>query len=412
MSDGIGGEPFTAADVKYTIKLLLDNEIDSVYSANVSGIKSIDIVNDYSIVITLNEDDPYFISKLTFPILPEYYFKDESILDEEKAKRFVGTGSYKYESTEEEKIILTANDDWWKESDIKLRKIYLLNYPTYSEAIKGFKSAEVDMILTTMHNWKEIFGFIGINSYGYESSEYEVIIPNTENRILKDNSVRRAILQSINRENIINEIYDENAVIQDMPLMFDSKYWVPNAEYDVEKAKQILINAGWTEENNNWIKDGNIIKLTLMVPVEDEDKREVAKKIKDNLAEISIHITINELPQSEINKKIMNGNFELALASLDIKNEYQIQDLVKIGSKYNYARYTSMEMEAIIEKLSSSDGKIYDANMADFRNCYKNEMPYIGLYFKKNTILTNKSVKGEYKSTSYNPYENLTNFCK
>ena len=69
------------------------------------------------------------------------------------------------------KIVLTFNEEWWQEKESRLKNIHLKKYATYNEAIKAFKSSEIDMILTTMYDWKEKFGFIGVNSYKFESSQ-------------------------------------------------------------------------------------------------------------------------------------------------------------------------------------------------------------------------------------------------
>lgn len=406
-----GGEKFTSKDVQYTINLLINQEITSKYFANVKNIKAVDVVDDTTIVITLNIPDSHIISKLTFPIIPQYYFKNGDITNKEKANRPIGTGAYKYLDASEKQITLVANEEWWKE-EIKLDKINLLKYATYSEAIKGFKSSEIDMIITSMHDWKEKFGFIGINSYNYESTEYEAIIPNVENKILNEASVRRAILQAINRDNIVSTVYDENAIVQDIPIQSSSKYSSAKYEYDMEKAKQILINAGWTQTNQGWKKGNDKLEFTLTIPKNDEDKKLVAEKIKQDLNEISINIKVKEQNFNEFEKNIKTGNFQLALVSLDIKNEYQLQEIVQTGNIFNFARYTNGEMDKVIEKLQNTEGIAYDEAMEEFKQIYKNEMPYIGLYYKTNTILTNKSVKGEYKSTSYNPYRNIINFYK
>ena len=48
----------------------------------------------------------------------------------------------------------------------------------------------------------------------------------------------------------------------------------------------------------------------------------------------------------------------------------------------------------------------------DIEKTYKSETPYIGLFFKNNMILTNKSVKGSIEPNWFNPYENITTWCK
>lgn len=407
-----GEKMLTSSDVLYTINLLINNEINSVYTTNIKNIKSVDVVDDYNLVITLNEEDPYFISKLTFPIIPEHYFKGDGINDEKKANNPNGTGPYKYTLSDEQKITLSFNDMWWKSKAFKLKNIYLTKYSSYSEAIKGFKSSEVDMIITNMYKWKESFGFIGINSFGYESSEYETIIANANGAVLKEPSVRRAIRQAINMENIITSIYEGNGTIQDVPIISNSKYAGGSTEYDVEKAKQILINAGWVEKNNSWQKNGRTLSFNLLVPESDETKIMVAEQIKEDLNEISIKINIKKSSWESIKKAISANSFELVLATLDIKNEYMLQDIVTTGNSNNYSNYSNPEMDIVINNLKSSTGEEYDVNMEEFKRIYKNDVPYIGLYFKNNTILTNKSVKGEYKSNSFNPYRNIMNFSK
>lgn len=407
-----GGEKFSSEDVKFTIDLLKGEELDSIYRENVKNIRSVDIVDDTTIVLTLESSDAYLPSKLIFPIIPKYYFKSEGIMDENKANRPVGTGPYQYESADETQLILVSNVSWWKTSEIKLSKIHVLKYETYGELIKGFKSSEVDMVYTNMHEWKEKFGFIGINSYEFESSEYELLIPNGKNVFLGDANVRKAILMAINRGDIISNIYDDMATVRDIPIGSSSQYFVKTLEYNPEEAKQLLMEAGYVFSKNGWNKNNKKLSLTLIIPENDEDKMKSAEKIKQYLEEISIPITIKKQKWNDFKKNISNDNFELALASLDIKNEYQIQDLVTENHFNNYANYANREMENIIIELKNSAEDIYEGYMRSFIRLYEEEMPYIGLYFKNNVILTNKSVKGQYESTFNNPYQNIIYFSK
>lgn len=406
------GEKFTASDVKYTMELLINNEIESIYKSNVENILSVQEMDEKTLEIVLKESDAYLPSKLTFPIVSKKYFDGQEIINENKSNALMGTGAYKYVTSNENLIILTCNENWWKKENTKLERINLRKYTTYSEAIKGFKSSEVDMIITNMYNWKEKFGFIGINSYQYENAEYELLIPNTENKIFSDNSVRKAILYGINRANIVSTVYDDNAVISDIPIMSNSKYAETSVEYDIEISKQILKNGGWTLDNNTWKKDGMTLKFTLLVCNEDTEKITVANKIKNDLKEISIQVDVKETSWNELVKALDDNKFELILMSIDVKNEYQMQEMVQIGNKYNYANFINIEINQKIEELKSSEEEEYEQQMKEFKEMYINELPYIGLYFKTNIILTNKSVKGEYKSTYYEPFKNIINFYK
>ena len=68
-------------------------------------------------------------------------------------------------------------------------------------------------------------------------------------------------------------------------------------------------------------------------------------------------------------------------------------------------------MQKLLETMSESD-ESYNENIYMLAQMYKNDAPYIGLYFKTSTILTNKSVKGNFEPTWSNYYRNITSFCK
>lgn len=407
------GVNFSASDVAFTISTLRNNEL--TYSSNLKNVKEVEILSENSIKIVLNDADDFFISKLNFPVIPEYYFKGDNFNNESRFLKFVGTGPYKYSNASDEIIELSYNTSWWKNEDIKLKKIYVYRYSTYGEAVKGFKASEIDMIITNMSDWKEKFGTIGINSYPFENSEYEMIVPNCNNVALSENSVRRAILQAINRENIVSTIYNDNARISDIPIHNNSKNSITNAEYDVEKAKQILINASWQQTENGWVKEINkkkyYLNFTLMVSNENENKIAVAEKIKNNLEEIGIKITLNKVKNEKLKSNILQDNFELAIVSIDVKNEMFVQNLVDFENEYNYANYNSDAIKSIVQTLKI-DKNNYDDNFYKFLSILKNDAPYIGLYFKTSSILTNKSVKGNFEPTWSNCFRNITSFCK
>ena len=409
-----GGETFSSDDVIFTFNTIKNNTL--IYSDNLSNVKETLKLDDNSIKIVLENPDDYFITKLNVPIIPEFYYKNDGFLNEEKSNKPIGTGPYKYSNIDTDgNMFLEFNTSWWKSDDVKLTKINLYKYATYGEAVKAFKSTEVDMIVTNMAEWKDKFGTIGLNFYSFENSEFEVIIPNCNNAVLSENSVRKAILYGINRENLINSTYDDNAVVSDVPIHTNSQNSINNAEYDVEKAKQILINASWIQNENGWQKeiDGKIYNLNfdLLVNSESKKKMEVAEKIKNDLSEIGININVKKVSKEKLIDSLTQDKFELVLSSMDIKNEVFIQEQVNANSVLNYANYNSNAMQKILKDMRV-DKNSYNENVNAFVQLYKNDLPYIGLYFKTSTILTNKSVKGNFEPTWSNYYRNITSFCK
>lgn len=76
------GQRFTAEDVKFTIDRL--KEVSSIYSYHVQYVTQLEIVDDYTIIIKLDREIPFFEYQLTFPILSKDYYEAEDFINTRK----------------------------------------------------------------------------------------------------------------------------------------------------------------------------------------------------------------------------------------------------------------------------------------------------------------------------------------
>src|SRR5699024_7968525 len=120
---------------------------------------------------------------------------------------------------------------------------------------------------------------------------------NTPHPIFSDDAVREAIMTAVNRQRIADEFYGlgqppaANVLYGDPDIESDNTSW----EFDLDKAAQILDDAGW-ELNDDGIreKDGTEIKLTFATSVNAVRQKEQAV-IKSNLEEIGIQVKLEEV---------------------------------------------------------------------------------------------------------------------
>lgn len=410
------GRAFTADDVVFTFQTILKEENHSVYRENLKNVVAIEKLSENVVQIQLIARDKEFPNQLVFPIIPRYYWEGD-LVNSLKGIKAVGTGPYCYEalSGDEKVITLVANDSWWKNEAIKLEKIYLYRYDTYGEAIKAFKSSEIDVITTTMSSWQKKFGAIGVNAYSYESAEFEMMIPNTENKILQESSVRRMLLSAINTENIIESVYQGNGELASYPIPSYSylNFYKEEKVYDTEKAKQLLSNAGWEYHNGLWQKKIEQkmyqLEFDLLVNSDVEEKVKVANLIVENLKEIGVKSQIVKVNTHEFTKRIHSGNFELALATAYLDSDMDVLELLSSSSEKNFARYQNEEMNQIIANINEENK---EEQFLKIQNLYRNESPYIGMYYKCNQLLTNQSVKGDITPTAWNAYHQIIGWCK
>jgi peptide/nickel transport system substrate-binding protein len=213
-------------------------------------------------------------------------------------------------------------------------------------------------------------------------------------------------------------VYNDNVSISDIPIhntswLFDSNEYT---EYDAEKSKQLLINCGWKQENgNSWSKKINnqnyILKASLMVNSDNEERCKAANIIKDNLSELGISVTINKVDWSTYKLNLESGNFDLALGGFDVISEFDIISLLSKDGNLNYAGYENEKMENLFSTVGLGQINLeptFDSILEEYRK----EVPYIGLYFRTNILITNKSVDGEIIPSWWNVYNNICSWSK
>ncbi len=335
------GERFTSADVQFTFDRLKENT--SIYSKNVQDVTALEIVDDYTVKIYLDKEIPFFEYNLTFPILSKTFYDSQDYNNTTIVP--VGTGMYKVSDVQGTYITLTQNASWWnREKELSLEKIIVNIYETVGELYNSFKIGNVDVISTTNTNIQEYIGTIGyvpkevkgrehdfiafvgelynsfkignvdvisttntniqeyIGTIGYvpkevKGREHDFIAFNMQNYFLAKPEVRKAISYSIDKNNIVSSVYGNKYYTSSFPLDYGS--WVYQEQevssgYNLEQAKQILVDNGWVFRNKTWQKTENYktqsIALNLIIKASNANHKAVAQNIKTQLANQGIII--------------------------------------------------------------------------------------------------------------------------
>ena len=114
------GEVLDAEVLKFNYESWLDEKLASPYRAYYTVIDNMEIVDDYTLKVTLNKGDVTFLSYCQFNehIVPKQYI--EEVGWDGYAQKPIGTGPYKFvEYNSGRRIVLEKNENYWgKEVDI------------------------------------------------------------------------------------------------------------------------------------------------------------------------------------------------------------------------------------------------------------------------------------------------------
>lgn len=406
------GEKFTAEDVKFTIDRLKDS--DTIYSANVQYVTYIEIVDDTTIRIILSQEVPFFEYNLTFPILSSKYYSDKEFIPDIVP---IGTGMYKVSEVQNSSLVLTKNEYYQENKNLKLDKIYVTIYSSIGELYNSFKIGNIDFISTQNSNLKEYIGTIGYNSKEMKGREHDFIAFNTKSELLSQLNIRKAIAYSIDKSNIISSIYGDNYYTSNFPLDYGS--WVykqqeENSIYDTEKAKQILVDDGWNYKNKNWQKSVNYktqrISLNFIVKSSEANKVNVAQNIKAQLENQGIRINLIKASEEQYKNYLINKNYDMILCSINLSVS---PDLSTFFGNNNLANFSNDEVNGLMSEIKNlNDDEKLKEDYRKLVEIYNNELPYLSLYNNKYTVAYNMNLIGTLEPNWFFQFYNIGEWHK
>ena len=398
------GSSFIAKDVAFTIDRL--KERNTVYSANVKDIQTVETPTTDTVRILLSKPVSYFEYNLTFPILPSMYYVNEDFENTNKIP--IGTGMYKIASIDNDTILLIRNDKWRfiKEKTPKAQSITIKKYGTMGEIYNSFKLGNIDIVNTLSTNYTQHIGTMGYNKKEYKGREYDFISLNIEDIILNDKAVRQALNLAIDKSVLVSNVFSNTYYVSNSPLDYGTYLYSNEGELssDKEKAKNVLEQAGWIYKNDKWQKtiDGHVrrLSLSMVVSKDIESRVKVANEIKRQLGEIGIALNIVEVNTERYYQYLTEKNYQMILTG--ITNSIN-PDLTYFYGDDNIANYNNQELKS---KLNSLD------NYKEIQKIVNEDVPYIGLYRNKGTLLLNANVGGNFIPNSYNLYYNFNEWFR
>lgn len=408
------GEKFTSADVQFTYEKLKENT--SIYSSNVENITALEIVDDYTIKIYLNQEIPFFEYKLVFPILSKSFYDTQDYYDTNIVT--VGTGKYKVESVQENYITLIKNTNWWnRDTELSLEKIIVNVYDSVGELYNAFKLGNIDLVSTNNMNLQQYIGTMGYSSKEIKGRSHDFIALNLQNNLLAKEEVRKAISYSIDKSNIISNVFQNKYYISSFPLDYGS--WVyqeqdASSGYNPEQAKQLLSENGWSYKNGYWQKTENYktqrLEINFIVKASNSSQIAVADNIKTQLENQGIRINIKQYSDEQYNLAIQNKSYDMILCGVDLSLS---PDMSLFFGENNLANYYTDEVNNIMNEIkNTTDEQIIIKDYSRLAEIYKNNIPYISLYTNKHTIAYSTELIGEIKSNWFNSFCGIETWYK
>ena len=297
------GEPVTADDVVFSLSIPLHEDYDGPRRGYFERIESIEKVDELTVKITLKDIDPTIHIAFGFPILPKHILGEVEIADlgeytEFNVRNPIGSGPFKFDVWEDGQYVrVVANDDYW-EGRPYLDSLTYRIIPDADALLTALAAGDIDFYTVPASDYQTALEWEEQGKLKIESGlalSYTYLGYNLRNPLFQDKAVRQAITHALDRETMVATILDndgEVAHVPESPLSWAYSEDVPKFEYNVEKAKAMLEEAGWTPGADGTLeKDGQKFEFTLKTNQGNKIREDLAVVIQDQLAGLGIKVT-------------------------------------------------------------------------------------------------------------------------
>lgn len=353
------GSDLTADDVVATFNRVLDPNVGSPRAFLYEMITNVEAVDELTVRFTLEYPFAPFPAHLAHEggsiLSEESIQKDYEEMEKgETAGAYIGTnpigtGYFKLDQWEPgDYLKLVRNDDYWGEK----AKLDSVTFRVVDEALTRIAELEVDNahIIEPLNpsNMAQVENIAHASVYKRASLSLAYIGFNMEKEPFNDVRVRQAISHAIDKTQILEGIYEGTGVPAVGPLAPDVWGYDPTVkplEYDLEKAKSLLAEAGYADgfSTTIWTNDN-------------PDRMKMAEYVQAALKELNIEVKIEVMEWGTYLAQTAAGNHDMfilgwstATADADYAT-YPLFHSSNVGEPGNRTFTKDAELDKILEE--------------------------------------------------------------
>ena len=336
------GDTVTAEDVKYSFETCAETTVDTALAAALSAVQTLSAEGD-TITITLAEPNPDFLSYVGMVyIVPDDYT--------EQSTAPVGTGPFQFVSRSvQENLVMEKFADYWGEPvylDKETFKIFedanALMSALSAESVDLAVHLTIDQVNTlNAETYKTLEGTMNLVQALYLNNAVEPF---------NNEKVRQAMCYAVNVDEILQLTSEGHgaklgtSIYPAFTKYFDESL-VDAYPYDVEKAKQLLAEAGYE----------NGFSMTITVPSNYTPHMNVAQVLVEQLAQVGITATIEPVEWETWLTRVYAGrDFESTVLGFDAAtlSAGALLNRWMSDNENNMINYNNPEYDAIMKEAS------------------------------------------------------------
>lgn len=424
------GQPFTAADVAFSIRTVLNPANNEPSRQGFDQIVKVDEPNKTTVVVHLKR--PYadaigtFFSSAGVPLLPAHLLaKLPDINHAEYNALPVGIGPFVYKEWRRgDRVELTANPTYFRGRP-KLDRIVFKIIPDRNTALAQLQTHEVDLWLPVPGNYlARVTPIAGVSTLRREAFTFNHIDFVVTHPAVSDPVVRRALRMATDRATLRQKIGHGLNILSETPFgpshPAHVTHPIPLVPFDIAGANRLLDAAAWkVGADGVRAKNGVRLELSVGLPTGTPDTDQQIELIRSWWKQIGVALAVQHFADAlffapfQAGGTIATGRTDISFYAWgtgsfgDLSNIYSCAAIPPHGE--NYTRYCNRAVDAAMDKQIVEYDPRKRLRYSDFiQQQLFEDAPSIITSVRENVFAYNSDLRG-FAPNQVEPFDGIMN---
>jgi len=420
------GTPITAHDIAFTYRVIMDPRVPvPAVRSGTDQLKGVHAYDDHTLVFFHKEPLATNIWNINFPVLPRHIYastweEDPTLKDSPEhvalEEKPVCGGPYEILARKRgQEIVLRRRDNWSTFQGKVVReppyfrdvRFRIIEDP--NTALLALKSGEIDEMILQPEQWTTQTvddGFYELNTKATAPEWVSFHFAwNIDEPFFADRRVRRAMSYAFDHDRMLEKIC--LGLYQPCAGNFPPGSWMagtkPLVPYkqDLDKAETLLDEAGWSDHDNDGIRDkeidGQLVPFEFTMLVNQQPFRiAICTLLKENLEQSGVIVNVRPVEVTALQEMMQKRTFQACLSGWGSGTDPDTSENIwKTGEMRNYSGYSNPEVDRLFaEGRRELDRSRRGEKYARIQEILYDDQPYTWLFWRNSFYGFSKSLRG------------------
>ncbi len=339
------GQPITAEDLRFTYALIRDPVVSSPYQQNFANVENLEVIDDQTLQVHLRTPDCTIFQTFRQPILPAHLYQDDPsqfLKTDPSQQPTVGAGPFLYGDRSEGRISLTRNPLYRFDAPL-VEGFEFRVIADVAQQLAALAEGTVDLVYLSAEQLAGVqagpalelytapldsLTFVALNLANPNHpqpgrADDGSLLPQEPHPILGTLAVRQAFAAGLDYRALLANGFSNQAV-RTAGYLLPTITWAYNDDlspsaYDPTRARDLLQNAGWVDQDGDGVRerDGIALRLTLLTNEDSAVRVRLAKLIQVQWQAIGVDLQLETVPFETLTQSLLAQRYDLVLVGWD-----------------------------------------------------------------------------------------------